>query len=69
MAVTLLWSRAVHALSQISRPTALVTGSTDGIGVTTASHLLKKGYNVVVHGRSAKRIEQACEKIQILCSR
>lgn len=60
----LLW-RAVHALSQqAARPTALVTGSTDGIGVTTASHLLKKGYNVVVHGRNAKRIEQACDKIR-----
>lgn len=52
------------ALSQQSRPTALVTGSTDGIGVTTAKHLLKKGYNVVVHGRDPKRIEKACETIR-----
>lgn len=47
-----------------SRPTALVTGSTDGIGVTTAKNLLSKGYNVVVHGRDPKRIEQACETIR-----
>ena len=51
------------ALTQ-SRPTALVTGSTDGIGVTTAKHLLKKGYNVVVHGRDPKRIKKACETIR-----
>lgn len=47
-----------------ARPTALVTGSTDGIGVTTAKHLLDKGYNVVVHGRDPKRIEKACETIR-----
>jgi NAD(P)-dependent dehydrogenase (short-subunit alcohol dehydrogenase family) len=47
-----------------SRPTALVTGSTDGIGVTTAKHLLIKGYNVVLHGRDPHRIENACETIR-----
>ena len=49
---------------QSSRALALVTGSTDGIGVTTAKHLLKKGYNVVVHGRDPQRIKKACETIR-----
>ena len=31
---------------------ALVMGSTYGIGVTTAKHILEKGYNVGVHGTS-----------------
>lgn len=46
------------------RPTALVTGSTDGIGVTTAKNLAAKGYNVIVHGRDPKRIDAACTKIK-----
>ena len=48
----------------IPRPTALVTGSTDGIGVTTAKNLATKGYNVLVHGRSEKRIQAACQRIR-----
>jgi NAD(P)-dependent dehydrogenase (short-subunit alcohol dehydrogenase family) len=36
---------------------------TDGIGVTTAKNLMRKGYNVIVHGRDPKRIEKACEAI------
>lgn len=46
------------------RPTALVTGSTDGIGVTTAKNLAAKGYNVLVHGRDPKRVEAACTTIR-----
>lgn len=57
-------AKALALSSAQSRPTALVTGSTDGIGVTTAKHLLRRGYNVVVHGRDPKRIEKACEAIR-----
>ena len=32
--------------------TALVTGSTDGIGLETAHQLLATGMHVLVHGRS-----------------
>lgn len=53
-------SVVIHAF----RPTALVTGSTDGIGVTTAKNLAAKGYNVLVHGRDEKRIESACTVIR-----
>eukprot|EP00594_Rhizosolenia_setigera_P018571 CAMPEP_0178956996 /NCGR_PEP_ID=MMETSP0789-20121207/10627_1 /TAXON_ID=3005 /ORGANISM="Rhizosolenia setigera, Strain CCMP 1694" /LENGTH=335 /DNA_ID=CAMNT_0020639113 /DNA_START=105 /DNA_END=1112 /DNA_ORIENTATION=+ len=41
--------------------TALVTGSTDGIGLTTAKNLASKGYNIILHGRSKKRIDNAVD--------
>lgn len=41
------------------RPAALVTGSTDGIGMTTAKHLAAKGYVVLLHGRNEQRLERA----------
>ena len=44
--------------------TALVTGSTDGIGVTTAKHLALQGFHVLIHGRDQGRIRQAQETIQ-----
>ena len=47
-----------------TRPTVLVTGSTDGIGVTTAKNLLSKGYNVLIHGRSEHRIQHAKRTVQ-----
>jgi len=43
--------------------TALVTGSTDGIGLTTAKNLASKGYNVIIHGRNRQRIIQAIDAI------
>uniref|UniRef100_A0A7S1CZU9 Uncharacterized protein n=1 Tax=Cyclophora tenuis TaxID=216820 RepID=A0A7S1CZU9_CYCTE len=46
------------------RPSALVTGSTDGIGVTTAKNLAAKGYNVIVHGRDEDRIRSACQTVR-----
>jgi len=39
--------------------TALVTGSTDGIGRQTALELGQKGFRVLVHGRSSAKAEAA----------
>ncbi len=43
--------------------TALVTGSTDGIGLTTAKNLASKGYNVIIHGRNSDRIKNAVNDV------
>jgi NAD(P)-dependent dehydrogenase (short-subunit alcohol dehydrogenase family) len=51
----------------VGRPTALITGSTDGIGVTTAKNMAAKGYNVLIHGRSSRRIAQAVQNVESFC--
>lgn len=40
-------------------PLVLVTGSTDGIGRQTAADLASQGADVIVHGRSAEKVEAA----------
>ena len=49
------------------RPCALVTGSTDGIGLTTAKNLAKQGYDVLIHGRDSLRIEKAEVSVRAFC--
>lgn len=44
-------------------PTALITGSTDGIGQETARQLLVKGWRVLVHGRSKERAESVVKAL------
>ncbi|MBD8870195.1 SDR family NAD(P)-dependent oxidoreductase [Nocardioides donggukensis] len=39
--------------------TILVTGSTDGIGLATATRLTSLGHHVILHGRDAERLERA----------
>jgi NAD(P)-dependent dehydrogenase (short-subunit alcohol dehydrogenase family) len=49
---------------QAIRPTVLITGSTDGIGLTTAKNMAIQGYHVIVHGRDETRINRACDAIR-----
>ncbi|GAB3489829.1 SDR family oxidoreductase [Spirosoma knui] len=49
---------------QLTGKTALVTGSTAGIGFAIAKLLAKEGANVVLTGRSQERIDEAIAKIQ-----
>jgi NAD(P)-dependent dehydrogenase (short-subunit alcohol dehydrogenase family) len=52
------------AAMPVPRSAALVTGSTDGIGFTTAKHLAALGFDVLIHGRDSRRIEQARQEIE-----
>lgn len=49
---------------QLKGKTALVTGSTVGIGFAIAELLAKEGATVIINGRSAERVKQAIERIQ-----
>ncbi|MFE5211974.1 SDR family NAD(P)-dependent oxidoreductase [Streptomyces sp. NPDC056600] len=47
-----------------ARRTALVTGSTSGIGRATALALAEAGMSVIVHGRDTTRGEQVCKEVE-----
>jgi NAD(P)-dependent dehydrogenase (short-subunit alcohol dehydrogenase family) len=48
----------------LSGRTALVTGSTQGIGLAIAGGLAAAGASVVVNGRTASRVDAAVERLQ-----
>lgn len=48
----------------MNRKTALITGSTDGIGYQTALNLADKNWQILVHGRSATKVSKAAENIK-----
>jgi len=48
---------------QLQGKRALVTGSTAGIGFAIAEALAKEGAQVIVNGRTAKRVEEAMAKL------
>ncbi len=49
---------------KLTDKTALVTGSTAGIGLAIASSLAQEGASVVVNGRSQERVNDAVTSIQ-----
>lgn len=48
---------------QLTNKTALVTGSTAGIGFAIAEALSREGANVIVNGRTPQRVDAALQKI------
>jgi len=49
---------------QLKNKTALVTGSTLGIGYAIAKQLLLEGATVYINGRSTQRVDEAIQKLQ-----
>ncbi len=49
---------------QLRGKTALVSGSTAGIGLAIATELAREGANVVVNGRTQKRVDEAMAKVR-----
>ena len=56
--ILLILSSAASMSKFISKKVALVTGSTDGIGLHTAVKLALNEYKVCLHGRNPARLEQ-----------
>lgn len=48
----------------IKKETAMITGSSRGIGEGLALVFSKNGYNVVIHGRNKKRLESVKKKVE-----
>ncbi len=44
---------------ELKNKTALITGSTSGIGFAIAKLMAKEGVEVVLNGRSAEKLEKA----------
>ena len=49
---------------QLTGKTALVSGSTAGIGLAIAKELVQEGANVTLNGRTAERVQHAIEDIR-----
>jgi NAD(P)-dependent dehydrogenase (short-subunit alcohol dehydrogenase family) len=51
-------------MKSIDKMTIMVTGSTDGIGMLTATQLAKLGAKVIVHGRNSQKLAHVMDDIK-----
>lgn len=49
---------------ELKGKTALITGSSDGIGAEIALRLSLEGTDVIIHGKDPKKVKKMCEKIR-----
>ena len=54
------WTRFLHS----TKPYALITGATDGIGKSTAKELYAKGFNLILHGKDEERMERMAKEVR-----
>ena len=54
------WTRFLHG----TKPYALITGATDGIGRSTAKELYAKGFNLILHGRNEEKMKRAVDEVK-----
>jgi NAD(P)-dependent dehydrogenase (short-subunit alcohol dehydrogenase family) len=47
-----------------SRPVALITGGSAGLGLTLAGFLVARGYDLIITGRDGRRLDAAAEQLQ-----
>lgn len=58
------WWYYSQVIIDLTGKTALVTGSTQGIGLAIAKGLAQSGARVVVNGRTAARVDEAAEELR-----
>ena len=46
-----------------TKPYAVITGATDGIGRSTAKELYAKGFNLILHGRNEEKMKGVIEMV------
>ena len=57
------WWYYSGVIIDLTGKTALVTGSTQGIGLAIAKGLAQSGARVVVNGRTAARVDEAADEL------
>ena len=58
-------SSSLHRYHHGSKAWALVTGASDGVGLGFAKELARNGFNVLLHGRNAGKLEKVKESLSL----